>query len=35
MLEENVVNMVVPSAGPRPYRRPDGFAVIPLALLGP
>ena len=34
-LEENVVDMVVLSTGPRAYRRPDGVAVIPLALLGP
>ena len=34
-LKENVVDMVVLSTGPRAYRRPDGVAVIPLALLGP
>jgi hypothetical protein len=34
-LEENAVDMVVLSTGPRAYRRPDGVAVIPLALLGP
>ena len=34
-LGENVVGMVVLSTGPRAYRRPDGVAVIPLALLGP
>ena len=34
-LEENVVDTVVLSTGPRAYRRPDGVAVIPLALLGP
>jgi uncharacterized protein len=33
--QENVVDMVVLSTGPRAYRRPDGVAVIPLALLGP
>jgi len=34
-LQENVIDMVVLSTGPRAYRRPDGVAVIPLALLGP
>lgn len=34
-LGENVVDTVVLSTGPRAYRRPDGIAVIPLALLGP
>jgi len=34
-LKENVVDTVVLSTGPRAYRRPDGVAVIPLALLGP
>ena len=34
-LDENVIDTVVLSTGPRAYRRPDGVAVIPLALLGP
>ena len=34
-IDENVVDTVVLSTGPRAYRRPDGVAVIPLALLGP
>lgn len=29
-LEENVVDMVVLSTGPRAYRRPDGVAVVPV-----
>jgi hypothetical protein len=27
--------MVVISTGPQAFRRPDGVAVVPLALLGP
>jgi predicted AAA+ superfamily ATPase len=34
-LQENLIDTVVLSTGPRAYRRPDGVAVIPLALLGP
>jgi hypothetical protein len=29
------VDMLVVTTGPRVYRRPDGIAVVPLALLGP
>lgn len=34
-LGERVAECVVLSAGPQAYRRPDGVAVVPLALLGP
>jgi hypothetical protein len=34
-LGDDVVDMAVVTTGPRAYRRPDGVAVIPLALLGP
>jgi len=34
-LGDDVIDMVVLTTGPRAYRRPDGVAVIPLALLGP
>jgi len=34
-LGERLVDRVVLNTGPRAYRRPDGVAVIPLALLGP
>lgn len=33
-LGEDVANLVVLTAGPRAYRRPDGVCVVPLALLG-
>lgn len=32
---ERLVNAVVVTTGPQAYRRPDGIAVVPLALLGP
>ena len=31
----DLLDMVVVTTGPRAYRRPDGVAVVPLALLGP
>ncbi len=34
-LGNDVIDMAVITTGPRAYRRPDGVAVIPLALLGP
>lgn len=34
-LGDDVIDMAVVTTGPRAYRRPDGVAVIPLALLGP
>jgi hypothetical protein len=34
-LGERVVERVVINTGPSAFRRPDGVAVIPLALLGP
>ncbi|WP_243751932.1 hypothetical protein [Leucobacter weissii] len=34
-LGEAAADMVVLTTGERPYRRPDGVAVVPLALLGP
>ena len=34
-LEDDLLDMVVISTGPQAFRRPDGVAVIPLALLGP
>lgn len=34
-LGERLVNRVVVNSGPYAYRRPDGVAVVPLALLGP
>jgi hypothetical protein len=34
-LGDRVVERVVVNTGPYAYRRPDGVAVIPLALLGP
>lgn len=34
-LGERVVNRVLVNSGPYAYRRPDGVAVVPLALLGP
>lgn len=34
-LGKDVVEMLVVTTGPRAYRRPDGIAVVPLALLGP
>lgn len=34
-LGNDVIDMAVVTTGPRAYRRPDGVAVIPLALLGP
>jgi predicted AAA+ superfamily ATPase len=34
-LGDNVIDMVVLTTGPRAFRRPDGIAVVPLALLGP
>ncbi len=30
-----VVDLVVVTTGTTAYRRPDGIAVVPLALLGP
>ncbi len=32
---DDLVERVVITTGPRAYRRPDGVAVVPLALLGP
>jgi hypothetical protein len=34
-LGERVVDLIVVTTGPQAYRREDGIAVIPLALLGP
>ncbi|WP_375423377.1 ATP-binding protein [uncultured Friedmanniella sp.] len=34
-LGEELIDAVVLTAGPYAYRRPDGVAVVPLALLGP
>lgn len=34
-LGDRLVNRVVVTTGPHAYRRPDGVAVVPLALLGP
>jgi len=34
-LGKDVVDMLVVTTGPRAYRRPDGIAVVPLALMGP
>lgn len=34
-LPEDVADLVVLTTGPEAYRRPDGIAVVPLALLGP
>lgn len=34
-LGEDLIDMVVVTTGPYAYRRPDGVAVVPLALLGP
>jgi predicted AAA+ superfamily ATPase len=34
-LGERVLDRVVLTTGPQAYRRPDGIAVVPLALLGP
>ena len=31
----DLLDMVVLTTGPEAYRRPDGVAVVPLALLGP
>lgn len=33
-LPQDVVDLVVITSGTRAYRRPDGVAVVPLALLG-
>ncbi|WP_407937307.1 DUF4143 domain-containing protein [Kineosporia mesophila] len=32
---DDLINAVVINTGPHAYRRPDGIAVIPAALLGP
>ena len=32
---DDVVDLVVITTGSHAYRRPDGIAVVPLALLGP
>lgn len=34
MYPDDVIDLVVVTAGPHAYRRPDGIAVVPLALLG-
>ncbi|MGH3588882.1 MAG: ATP-binding protein [Pseudonocardia sp.] len=34
-LGDDLVDAVVVTTGPRAYRRPDGIAVVPAALLGP
>lgn len=34
-LHDDVLDAVVVSTGPQAFRRPDGVAVVPLALLGP
>jgi hypothetical protein len=34
-LGEDGLDAVVINSGPRAYRRPDGIAVVPAALLGP
>ena len=33
--KENVIDHIVITTGPVAYRRPDGIAIVPLALLGP
>lgn len=35
LLKEDVLDMVVVTTGSHAYRRPDGIAVVPAALLGP
>jgi len=32
---EDLLDAVVVTTGPHAYRRPDGIAVVPAALLGP
>ncbi len=32
---DDLIDSVIVTTGPEAYRRPDGIAVIPLALLGP
>jgi len=32
---DDLLDAVIVSTGPEAYRRPDGIAVVPLALLGP
>lgn len=34
-MHDRVVDLLVVTTGPTAYRRPDGIAVVPLALLGP
>lgn len=34
-LGDNLLDAVVITTGPEAYRRPDGIAVVPAALLGP
>lgn len=34
-LGDRVVDRIVVNTGPNAYRRPDGVAAVPLALLGP
>lgn len=34
-LGEDLLDTVVVATGPEAYRRPDGIAVVPAALLGP
>jgi hypothetical protein len=35
ILGDDVLDLVVVNTGPYAYRRPDGVAVVPAALLGP
>ena len=32
---DNLLDAVIVTTGPQAYRRPDGIAVVPAALLGP
>jgi hypothetical protein len=34
-LGENLTDAMIITTGPAAYRRPDGIAVVPAALLGP
>jgi hypothetical protein len=34
-LGNDLIDIAVITTGPEAYRRPDGVAVVPLALLGP
>lgn len=32
---DRMIDCLIVNTGPRAYRRPDGIAIVPLALLGP